>query len=245
MQEVLRSFELFGKAAGVFLILLALYWVPVTLGDFALYISIADATQYEAANMAFALLCGLLISPLVNGAYFVGLRDVDETGGTDLQRTLGIGMKKFLRVLLAGILLGLAFIVGVILLIIPGILAALYFALVIPIVVYEDISVTDAFKRSAELMKGRKGHLFFIWFALFCASLTAGFLLGFALVFLGEAAELVMYVATLALGTVFGIITGIITYGVLWCFYKRGIEEEQFAENPIPPEDGGPLPVAS
>ncbi len=90
------------------------------------------------------------------------------------------GYKDFIRIFLAGLLVSLWVIIGMFLLIIPGIILALMFSQTEYILKDDkEISAVDAMKKSAEMMKGHKMELFwlilsFIGWAILCC-LTFGF----------------------------------------------------------------------
>ncbi|MBC7820753.1 MAG: hypothetical protein IAG10_28035 [Planctomycetaceae bacterium] len=64
------------------------------------------------------------------------------------------------------ILVGLVLFAGLLLLVIPGIIFFLWYALATQIVVVEGISGVDAMKRSKELMKGNMGSMFVLGFVM-------------------------------------------------------------------------------
>ena len=93
------------------------------------------------------------------------------------------GFKHFANALIAGLLMVLIVGLGMFLLIIPGIIAALGLSLTFFILAdTPEMSGTDALKKSWEMMKGRKGSLFilglrFLPWALLCIlTLGIGFL---------------------------------------------------------------------
>jgi uncharacterized membrane protein len=94
------------------------------------------------------------------------------------------GYKDFGRVFLAEFLVSIAVVIGFILLIIPGIIIALMFALT-EFILKDDkeISAIDAMAKSIKMMNGHKTDLFVLtlsfigWFILACLTLGLGFLL--------------------------------------------------------------------
>jgi uncharacterized membrane protein len=58
---------------------------------------------------------------------------------------------------------GIGVMVGLVLLIIPGIILGLMWALTIPVAVLEDTGLGDSLKRSAELTKGHRGRVFVVY----------------------------------------------------------------------------------
>src|ERR1700675_1265553 len=68
----------------------------------------------------------------------------------------------YLALIMIGVGIGVG--IGFVLLIVPGIILALMWALTIPVAVLEDKGLRDATSRSAELTKGNRGRIFMIYF---------------------------------------------------------------------------------
>jgi hypothetical protein len=68
----------------------------------------------------------------------------------------------YLALIMIGVGIGVG--IGFILLIVPGIILALMWALTIPVAVLEDKGLRDATSRSSELTKGSRGRIFMIYF---------------------------------------------------------------------------------
>jgi hypothetical protein len=68
----------------------------------------------------------------------------------------------YLALIMIGVGIGVG--IGFVLLIVPGIILGLMWALTIPVAVLEDKGLRDATSRSAELTKGNRGRIFMIYF---------------------------------------------------------------------------------
>ena len=68
----------------------------------------------------------------------------------------------YLALIMIGVGIGVG--IGFILLIVPGVILALMWALTIPVAVLEDKGLRDATSRSSELTKGSRGRIFMIYF---------------------------------------------------------------------------------
>jgi hypothetical protein len=68
----------------------------------------------------------------------------------------------YLALIMIGVGIGIG--IGLVLLIVPGIIFALMWALTIPVAVLEDKGLSDATSRSSELTKGSRGRIFMIYF---------------------------------------------------------------------------------
>ncbi len=73
-------------------------------------------------------------------------------------------------------LLSLAMGVGFLLLIVPGVLVAVWYSVAIPVAVIENVTPGPAFDRSAKLTKGRRGSIFLIFLLFFILSYGAALL---------------------------------------------------------------------
>ena len=103
------------------------------------------------------------------------------------------GYKDFGRIFLAGLLVTLATVVGLILFIIPGIIVAMMYAQVEFILKDDkDISAIDAMKKSAQLMQGHKAELFWLVLSFIGWAILSVLTLGFGFLFLGPYFESTM-----------------------------------------------------
>jgi len=77
----------------------------------------------------------------------------------------------------AGVLVGVITLVGFVLLIVPGLLALTFFAVVAPVVVVERLGVIDAMRRSIELVRGTAWQVFSVIVVLFLLDFIANLVL--------------------------------------------------------------------
>ncbi len=123
----------------------------------------------------------VLVGPLSFG-YMLFIACMVDTRANNLN-LLFKGFDRFVETLVAGLLYSIAVSIGYVLLIVPGIIAALGFSMTFFIMVDDpNISGIDALKMSWNLMNGHKWDLFCLWFrflgwALLCIlTLGIGFL---------------------------------------------------------------------
>lgn len=98
-----------------------------------------------------------LVAPLIGTVFFAGIvasvvqreRGGAHHGLRDLARSL-----PYWRLLAADVLLVLAIGFGLLLLVVPGIVALVWFCLVAPVIEEEDATLRAAFRRSRELVRG-------------------------------------------------------------------------------------------
>jgi hypothetical protein len=175
---VKRGFELTTRNFGMIL-LVALVYMGVTLAastmltviDSALGWGYGETTvvpgpgsakwEFHQNGSPLHMIASQLLSAFLSlGATRIGLNLVS---GKEIQ--LGMlfgGGKKLLPAFLATILFGLVFVVGLLLLIVPGIYLAMRYGLFLTAMVDRDLGVIDSFKYSSTLTTGNRMNLFLL-----------------------------------------------------------------------------------
>jgi hypothetical protein len=179
-----RYQERFGVVVMIFLLPLAL----IGIGD----VLIAQQTTTAAALGALLCLIGGIISIAASVAMVAAIGK-----GEDFFAAYNTGFKLFWASIWIGILVGLAYFGGIILLVIPGIILAVQLAFVQYVLVIENNTGMMALAQSREYIKG-------YWWAF----VGRGLLLGL----ISIAAILVIY---LPVQLIFGGIVGILAYGII------------------------------
>jgi hypothetical protein len=131
-----------------------LIFAVVALGD-------ALAARHATVWTGLVSLClGLIGGLLVQGALVDVVRDLHEgrrpvSVGDLYERTRG----RLGTLVATSLLYGLGVGIGLLLLIVPGLVAAARWALIVPLVVIEGRGPRDAFARSSELVRGQTGRV--------------------------------------------------------------------------------------
>lgn len=140
-----------------------------------------------------------LVDVIISGFLSFGLASYFlkfiRSGKTELE-SLFDGTKNIGACIIAGLLSSVIIAVGFILLIVPGIIAALRLSMTFYILVDNpDMSATDAMKRSNELMKGRCGELFMMHLSFILWYLGVAVTAGILYIYVGPyvATALAMY----------------------------------------------------
>jgi hypothetical protein len=142
------------------------HWQHFALLALVIYAGIALLTLLLVALLGWL---GVLLAALVGiaGAFWLqgtlieAVRDVrDGRADLSIRETFERVFPVLNRVVIAGILLGLAIGIGFLLLIVPGLVALTLWIFVIPAIVLENRGVGEAFGRSRELVRGNGWSVF-------------------------------------------------------------------------------------
>ncbi len=128
---------------------------------------------------AFVALAGVF---WLQGALVVAIEDVRD-GRADLSigETLGRVRPRINTIGVTGILAALGIAVGLVLLIVPGLVLATWWALIIPAIVLEGQNVSGAFARSRELVRGHGWTVFGLIVLTFLVLIAADIVLALVL----------------------------------------------------------------
>lgn len=122
---------------------------------------VAAATLAAAKfTLPFQLIGVYIIAPITNAALVYSIATAYLGQPVSLGLAYGKAMGRLLPLLGTWFLVGMAIMGGMILCLIPGILAAFWFTLATQVVILEDRAGTGAMSRSRELMRGNIGQLF-------------------------------------------------------------------------------------
>lgn len=111
------------------------------------------------------ILVGFVLNQFLSAGMFkMAIQNV-KTGRAEIGEVFNVG-EVIGHVLIAAILTTIVVYVGIILCIIPGIIAALGLAMTIPLIVDQKLSAIEAMGRSWEAMKGNKGMYFVLGLVL-------------------------------------------------------------------------------
>lgn len=148
------SLEIFQKNAPVFTVVFLIGGAPTFLGQ--LLVAIAGSGLGLIANLLslVGIVTAVLASGTVQTAVLTGTSDVNAAMSSVTPRLLPlIGVS-----LLVGIIIG----IGMILLLVPGVIAACALIAAIPLFLDQSTGVIDSLQRSVELTKGNWLRIFFM-----------------------------------------------------------------------------------
>lgn len=137
-----------------------------------------STTQYIGVTV-----CGL-ISAILMACYVKYIINFVRTGEFNSNDIIDTLKAKWLNILIASILSSIVVALCTLLFVIPGIIMALAYTIVIYLVVDTDISGNDALKRSREMMKGHKWEYFVFQLSFIGWILLIPFTLGLLIIWL-------------------------------------------------------------
>lgn len=115
---------------------------------------------------ALYFVLGVLLQAMLIVATIRDMRSQD----VDIGLCFAEAMKRFLPLIGLAILSLLGIGLGLILFIVPGVILLLMWMVAVPVMVVENLNITDSLKRSAELASGSKGMMFLLMVIFIIAS---------------------------------------------------------------------------
>jgi hypothetical protein len=235
---VSRTFGVISRNFVIFLAAAALIMLPVVAIDFyngtpnAVASGLAKGWRMAVVAFAVQIVCTYLLqASLVRGA----ITDMNGERPT-LGSALSTGFGLIVPVFIISILFLLGMTAGMVLLIVPGIMLAVAWSVVIPVRVVENTGISETFGRSRALTKGYRWPIFWLVVLYTIAAILTGALIGVvAGVSFGRAAtvngNIPYIVMTWAMQVVLAIVSSV---GVSAVYYelrtvKEGIAPEQLA----------------
>ena len=117
--------------------------------------------------MTWSFLLGAAAEVLMAPALIYALMKVIQTGETpSVQESYRWGMNKLVKLAVCAAIAGVLILLGYALCIIPGIIASLSFAVVYPVAILEQGSVSEVFARSMEMTRGNRLQILGAWIVL-------------------------------------------------------------------------------
>jgi hypothetical protein len=176
-----RSFSVWGANLVPFTLVGVVVLSPVLVGYALLAFAGSASTPLTGLLNITANILGLALTGSVTYGVFQHIRG-ERAGTGDILR---MGLAKLLTVWGTGILAGLAIMLGLCALLVPGLILMVRFWLAVPVAVIESPGASASLSRSTELSEGNR------W-ALFALALVMG---------------LVQFVTAMALGAIVGVAT--------------------------------------
>jgi hypothetical protein len=169
--------------------------------------------------VALGGLASLVTVPMMQAALFTGSMNDLEGRPVSMTDCLAAGRQHWLRLLGLDILMGLAIGVGMLLLVVPGVLLALRWAVASPLLVLEGRGIQEAMGRSAKLTEQRRWSIFLLGLILVGAVIVlqiALSIIGIPFGFLGGRSAFSTVVAPLV-----NVCTSVVAYPVGTALFRQ------------------------
>jgi hypothetical protein len=212
------------------------HWRHLITFSFVVYAGVALIGALLTAALTWV---GALLAAIVSLIAFFWLQaalvkavdDVrDGRADLSLRETFSQAREQLSSVAVAAILAGLGIVLGLILLIVPGLVLMTWWAVLIPVVVLENRSAGDAFSRSRELVRGHGWGVFGV--IVLMVLLLIGFSIVLSLILTPLADWLQSFVSEIISGTLTAPFVAVVL--TLLYFRLRQAKEPVAAETPPP-----------
>ena len=179
-----RAFGVMGNNPGVVLgVALVLGAGPQLLYTLLIGTNAALLQQapFSGAAIGAALLVFLISivsRSLVTGCITRATVAYSQGRRASLGECLSVALSRFLPVIIVSFLFGLAVILGMVLLIVPGVMLAVMWSVVVPVTVEERAGIFGAFGRAQDLTRGARWKIFGLFLLLLLIGIGIGLIVG-------------------------------------------------------------------
>jgi hypothetical protein len=156
--------------------------------------SVGNSSDGDKALIALVGLVATVVGSLwLEGAFVRGV-EAARTGtfATPIGELFRSARPFIGRLFLSGLLAALGIVLGIVLLIVPGLILMTWWSLIAPVIVIENTSTTEAFSRSRELVRGHGWTVFAVLIISTLLSLIASIFVRAAFAFLPPFGEIVI-----------------------------------------------------
>lgn len=171
------TFRTFAKAPGFFLGFSLLTALPSLV-----YLFVFGPPKGFGVGMAIVTLLNLLMVFIAEAGLCLGTFRVAEGYQPVFREGFDLGLQRFLPLIGATLLSGLAVYIGFILLVVPGVIAACVLAVGIPACALEGLGPIESLRRSAFLTKGQRWRILVAYIALFVPLFVVGGFITFVII---------------------------------------------------------------
>jgi hypothetical protein len=126
-------------------------------------------------------LVGMILSLFAHGATVAMAREAIDTGTTSLDSGIATATARLVPLLIGAIVVGVIVMIGTMILVIPGLIAAFLLMFTFVLIVVESLDATEAMKRSYAIVKAHLGDSI----VFFIAMVVVGILFGIARAIVG------------------------------------------------------------
>ncbi len=196
--------------------------------------------SFIAAVIVVATLIGIvswIVSTIINGVAIKYSSDLLEKGDANLSEGLNFTVTRLVSLLAVGVITGVMIIIGLICLIVPGIIIAIMFALVTPVIIIERLGALESLGRSRRLVSHRWGKTFVVLLLIYIIFGIISALANTALSPLGPASSIFTNLIT-------AFIQPVLPIALTLLYYSTAAKEAQLAPTPyVPPAPAPTTPL--
>jgi hypothetical protein len=175
VSEIMRSTaKLYGDYPWLFLILAAAVVVPWDLARLAITGAGPLGHPSPARFGWLSLIDFLLVTPLVSALHVHAVRVIGEGRRPPLRAVAWSGVRSLRLVAVVSVLASVGIMIGFVLLVLPGILLMVFWAVVAQAAAIEGGGVRRAFGRSVQLTTDHGWHVFGLLFVIWILTVTLG-----------------------------------------------------------------------
>jgi len=161
-----------------FTLMALLVYSPIVVAWLLFLQSDYTRRDFDLFSSVTNIIEGFFLSNILAAAVIYAVFEHLRGRSAGIGRSLSTGLARMFPVLGAAILVGLSVLLGLLLLIIPGIIFACILSVTVPAVVVERAGPVEAMRRSAELTKGNRMTIFGIYVLIFLIMFGMGLAIG-------------------------------------------------------------------
>jgi len=185
-----RTFRIYKDSFIRFITIVAVIQVPIALlaiiSTSAFQRGVPVRQQDSGYTVMVTGILALLGQALCSGALTKSVSESYLGNEISVGQAYRFVLPKVLTLILAGICVGLVVGLGFLLLLVPGIIFSLWFALTTPAIIVEDLNATKGMSRSKALASGNLGKIFSVVFLVWLLAMVVLMSAGYAGGFLGS-----------------------------------------------------------
>lgn len=226
------TFKLYARNFLAFMMIAIVPYILVAfIESFEAPAAAAPGQRPPLNTMAFlaTLITFMIAMPICQGALTFHISKSFLGTPISVGEALKLGLSRAFPLVIAGILYGFAVMFGLVLLVVPGIIFALWFMLYAPALILERTSPTQSLSRSKALMSGNLGKGFLLSLVVFLMSAIIGLPIEFLKAMAGETLDASMRMpARFALGLIGVLALPIQTAPGILLYYDLRTRKEGF-----------------
>lgn len=156
-QVLSKAINIYGRHIVIFTLIAGVIWLPVVLAGF--YLQTTPANVRQIAPLVVVIIA-LFLQPLSTAIILYGAFQDMRGYGVSLSECIARGLSRFPSLLALMFVITLGILVGLVLLIVPGLILVIMWYVAVPVCVVERTGPISSLGRSQELTKGHRWKLF-------------------------------------------------------------------------------------